>query len=56
MPSKGSIVAHIKSARRMFVESTERRIVYCAWLDTDGVLRRGAYGVDWLAPHGMALA
>ena len=56
MLSEGSIVHHLKSARRMFVESVERRVVFCAWFDETGELRRCAYGVDWLVPQGMAIA
>lgn len=52
----GDIVRHLRSARRMFVESVERRIIFCAWMDEAGEIHRGAYGVDWLVPKGMALA
>jgi hypothetical protein len=52
----GDIVLHLRSARRLFVESVDRRVVFCAWLDELGELHRGAYGVDWLVPHGVALA
>ena len=40
----------------MFVESIEGRIVFCAWFDATGELRRCAYGINWIAPAGMALA
>ena len=52
----GDIVLHLRNARRMFVESVERRVIFCAWLDSTGTLHRGMYGVDWLVPKGMALA
>jgi hypothetical protein len=52
----GDIVLHLRSARRLFVESIDKRIVFCAWLDEAGNIHRGAYGVDWLVPRGMALA
>ena len=51
----GDIVLHLRNARRMFVESVERRIIYCAWHDAEG-LHRIAYGIDWIVPKGMALA
>ena len=52
----GDVVLHLRNARRMFVESVERRIVFCAWMDERGELHRGMYGIDWLVPKGMALA
>lgn len=52
----GDVVLHLRNARRMFVESVERRTVFCAWLDEGGTLQRGMYCVDWLIPKGMALA
>ena len=52
----GDIVLHLRNARRMFVESVERRIIFVAWMDETGELHRGAYGVDWIVPKGMALA
>lgn len=52
----GDIVLHLRNARRMFVESVERRIIFVAWMDECGELHRGAYGVDWVVPKGMALA
>lgn len=50
----GDIV--LRNARRLFVESIDHRIVFCAWMDEAGEIHRGAYGVDWLVPKGMALA
>ena len=47
---------HLRNARRMFVESVERRIIFVAWMDSAGELHRGAYGIDWVVPKGMALA
>ena len=52
----GSIVHHLRSARRMFIESIDGRVVFCAWFDSAGELHRGAYGIDWVCPVGMALA
>ena len=52
----GDVVLHLRCGRSMFVESVDRRVVYCAWYDATGELHRGAYGVDWLVPRGMALA
>lgn len=52
----GDIVLHLRNARRMYVESVDRRIIFCAWMDETGEIHRGAYGVDWLVPRGMALA
>lgn len=52
----GDIVLHLRNARRMFVESIERRIIFVAWMDELGELHRGAYGIDWVVPKGMALA
>lgn len=52
----GDVVLHLRNARRMFVESVERRTVFCAWLGEDGALQRGMYCVDWLIPKRMALA
>lgn len=52
----GDIVLHLRNARRMFVESVERRIIFVAWMDAQGELHRGAYGIDWIVPKGMALA
>lgn len=52
----GDVVTHRRSGRRMFVESAEGRVIYCAWFDVDGNLRRCAYGVDWLVPRATVLA
>ena len=52
----GDVVLYLRNARRMFVESVERRTVYCAWMGENGELVRGMYSVDWLVPKGMALA
>ena len=52
----GDIVLHLRNARRMFVEAVERRVIFVAWMDETGELHRGAYGIDWVVPKGMALA
>ena len=52
----GDIVLHLRNARRMYVESIDRRVIFCAWMDEVGNIHRGMYGVDWLVPKGMALA
>lgn len=52
----GDVVRHLRSARRLFVESVDGRCVYCAWFDVDGNMRRTAYGIAWLVAEGTALA
>lgn len=52
----GDVVHHLRSARRLFVESVDGRVVFCAWFTTDGALHRTAYGVSWLVEKGTGIA
>lgn len=52
----GDVVRHLRSARRLYVESVEGMSAHCAWYDNDGTLSRGWFGTRWLVAEGMVLA
>lgn len=56
MLSEGTIVRHLRSSRRMYVEKVEGLSAYVAWYEDDGTLERGWFGARWLVPEGTAMA